>query len=158
MTRVIDHIAFILNGNQEDPAGNPIPYTRTIRGRWRADAVRYMAWKKFVVQEFLATREGGDSLKNVIDTGFPILLDKGQKARMEIMIYWKDHTHSDPDNVFKGIADSLFKQDKNVAGSMDFEMSPDKKGKVEVSILIYENGKDNKIARGSRKRIPAPGA
>lgn len=63
----------------------------------------------------------------------PINLKK-TKSRMDIMIHWAGGVHGDPDNVWKGIADALFQNDKNVAGSFDFKNAEDFKGKVEVTI------------------------
>jgi Holliday junction resolvase RusA-like endonuclease len=44
--------------------------------------------------------------------------------------------HADPDNVFKGIADALFKNDKFLDGSFVSDYAPDSKGRVEISITI----------------------
>lgn len=55
-------------------------------------------------------------------------------ARMDIKIAWANEHHGDPDNIFKGIADALFYDDKHLAGSFEFEHGKD--GKVEVNILI----------------------
>ncbi len=47
-----------------------------------------------------------------------------EKIFLNIVIFFKNHSHGDPDNIFKAIADSLFIVDKYVAGSMDFYYDP----------------------------------
>jgi len=67
-------------------------------------------------------------------SGKPITLDKDAKARMDIKIYWNSKVHGDPENIFGSVADALFKNDKNLAGSFDFEYSKDGTARVEVKI------------------------
>ncbi len=134
-------IKFTINGNQEDPAGNPIPYHRvTGKGLWLPAAKRYAAWKDYVKNEFL------DQAKNHIIKpdgylfgypiiGKPIVLEHNQKAYMHLKIFWHNGAHGDPDNIFKGIADALFKNDKNLYGSFKPGES-DGKGRVEIKIKI----------------------
>ena len=38
---------------------------------------------------------------------------------MHLKIFWADETHGDADNVFKGVADSLFENDKELDGSFE---------------------------------------
>jgi hypothetical protein len=40
--------------------------------------------------------------------------------------------HGDPDNVWKGICDALFKNDKRVAGRCDFDYAKDAEANMEV--------------------------
>jgi hypothetical protein len=122
-------IQFVIKGNQENREGNPIPYYRSTKGSfWNKGTQRYNAWKEFVKYEFL--KSCGN---NQLCTGKPIVLGT-QKARMDLMIHFKDHTHADCDNIFKGIADALFKNDKRLIGSFDYVIDPNKKGFVEVNI------------------------
>lgn len=65
----------------------------------------------------------------------PIIV-RDKKMRTDIKIFWASKHHGDPDNVLKGINDALYQNDKLVAGSVDFEYDPDKKGRVEVTITI----------------------
>ena len=58
------------------------------------------------------------------------------KQRMDLMIYYADETHPDSDNVFKGIADALFMNDKHVVGSFDYEHDREGGGRVEVTIHL----------------------
>lgn len=107
-------IFFTIYGNQEDPnSGNPIPYHRTTQGSyWNKGAKRYKAWKDYVVKEFCKSQK-------IKDTGNKPITIK-EKVYVDIVIYYKDRTHADSDNVAKGINDALFVNDKNVAGSYDF--------------------------------------
>jgi Holliday junction resolvase RusA-like endonuclease len=55
---------------------------------------------------------------------------------MDIKIFWMNGIHGDPDNIFKGIADALFKNDKFLDGSFESHYSQDGKGRVEISITL----------------------
>lgn len=50
------------------------------------------------------------------------------------MTYFANDSRSDPDNVQKGVADALFKNDKYVAGSYDFAFDKENP-RVEVEII-----------------------
>ncbi len=146
-------INFTILGNQENPAGNPIPYTRVVgRALWTAAAKRYAAWKDYVVRSYFEKENLG---------GMPVVLDDshgkgflaikkgarkpinlGTKMRMDLKIFWRDGKHGDPDNIFKGIADAIFVNDKNLDGSFVSRTACDGKGKVEVKIKILKNKTD----------------
>lgn len=142
-------IEFIITGNQEHPEGNPIPYTRLTQGTtWTDKALRYGAWKTYVVQQFeRAAKIQGfplalddqQAVKEMIRTGRPakpINLEK-KLARMDIRIEWANGAHADADNIFKGILDALFVNDKNVAaGSFESKKANDGVGKVFIKITI----------------------
>lgn len=136
-------IKFTIYGNQENTYGNPIPYLRTTQNtQWTPKAQRYQQWKGRVVASYLDALDGLTKIERK-DFGEahdliqrkPIKATK-DKIRMDLMIYWKDDTHADCDNVFKGIADALFMNDKYLAGSFDFKTSEVKQGKVEVTITF----------------------
>ena len=136
-------IRFKIKGNQEDGTGNPIPYTRTTRGsHWNEKTKRYNAWKEFVVGEFLKSIENNypEYLQkfqhNWINRGKLIELKKDAKVKVDMVIEWKNKNHGDPDNVWKGIVDALFDEDKNIDGS--FSSGVTGEGAVEVTI-IYDN-------------------
>lgn len=137
-------ITFTIHGNQEDPYGNPVPYFRiTSQSRFSEGAKRYHQWCDFVRARFLdATVKLEDF--NIADFGDihdviekkPIPATK-RKQWMSLKIYWANKKHGDCDNVFKGIADALFMNDKYLASEgFDYEYCPDKKGRVEVTIKI----------------------
>jgi hypothetical protein len=44
-----------------------------------------------------------------------------RKIYVDVFVYFQNKAHGDVDNVLKGIYDSLFENDKMVAGSMDFD-------------------------------------
>lgn len=132
-------ISFVLNGNQDDVYGNPIPYTRVVRrALWVPAAKKYEGWKSFVRRTFYKhCPEFLMRVENQLLYGLkPLSTTVSYKARMDIRIYWMNGIHGDPDNIFKGIADSLFKNDKFLDGSFETYMSEDGKGRVEVDITI----------------------
>jgi ribosomal protein S9 len=143
---------FIIKGNQEKPDGNPIPYHRATQGSfWNPANRRYHAWKDYVRREFGSQVFGNKSVKvtshnaddvfrmtgRIMKNESPIVIPKGSEARMDIWIWWANGAHADADNVFKGIADALFENDKDLtAGSFESMVAPDKKGRVDVIIKI----------------------
>lgn len=140
-------IKFTIKGNQEDPTGNPVPYVRSTRAAlWRSDGRRYAAWKAYVQKQFinclieLKTHEfvKGGNLAATFDTDTPkpIRIFSDAKARMDIKIFWKNGAHGDPDNIFKGIADALFVNDRNLDGSFKSAVSNDGQPKVEVTLTF----------------------
>ncbi len=133
-------INFTIRGNQEDPSGNAVPYVRSTRGAlWRPEGKRYAAWKGFVQGAFLDSLEPkgkGIAQVAIVHHGKPIILLNNQKAVMDMAIYWRNGAHGDPDNIFKGIADALFLQDRNLDGSFQSSKDDQGKGRVEVKITI----------------------
>lgn len=108
--------------------GNPIGYTRTTqRAKYCDRYKRYQQYKDSVVLAFLEQCKGDWGANK------PLTTVKGSKTKMDIMIYFKDLTHGDPDNIFKAIADSIFEVDKYVCGSFDFAYDRDNP-RVEVAI------------------------
>jgi len=134
-------IHFTVHGNQENPNGNPIPYFRTTQNtQWTDGAVRYQEWKGRVVAAYIdALQAMGKEQRKAFEayTDFtkkkPIAKTPG-KIWMELKITWMNKAHGDCDNVFKGIADALFMNDKYLAGSFDYTYGP--KGKVEIIITF----------------------
>lgn len=139
-------LAFTIHGNQNDPAGNPIPKAKLTRGQqWGEKAQRYEAWKEYVraalqphlvalaidmppVDPMKIVKGGGRYLK-------PITI--GENIRMSLMIYWADEMHADPESIYGSIADAIFVDDKHLhCDGIEFEHSPEKKGRVEVKITL----------------------
>lgn len=126
---------FIIYGNQDNPEGNPIPYHRSTQGStWNPASKRYAAWKSYVVQA--SGLEYGMDVKKLKMLN-PIVIPAGCKAYMTLAIHFVDNTHADSDNIFKGIADALFVNDKKLAGRFDFTVGATDKGRVEVTIKVY---------------------
>ena len=130
-------ISFTIKGNQENPKGNPIPYLRTTqKSQWTDKAIRYHEWKDYVRAAYIDALQAKNREKKIE------LLDKKpipagkEKQKMSLQISFKDKTHGDCDNIFKGIADALFMNDKNLIGDFDFEYSPKKEGKVIVTLNL----------------------
>ena len=130
-------ITFLVKGNQDDWHGNPVPYVRVVkRALWLPGARRYNAWKNYVRRSFYGEypeylmRAGTHILTDLL----PLTTNSADRARMDIRIYWRNGIHGDPDNIFKGIADALFTNDKFLDGSFETHYSPDGKGRVEIDI------------------------
>lgn len=150
-------IKFIIPANQGDPTGNPIPYERsTQRTFWNQRDRRYHAWKDYVrgfCWEAINKLQGEPMI--IDDTELALKFRKfdpgakplqlKRKCHMHILATYKHNAHADTDNVWKGIADALFKNDKNVAGSFDFEVVDRCTPKVEVTITIPEENQHENI-------------
>ncbi len=132
--------SFTIQGNHEDIHGNAIPKIRkTYRQQWTPEAQRYVAWKVYVQDAFLRSLLDIDfkvHVRSLRVAKKPIKLEEGEKAVMDIRIFWKDETHGDPENIFGSIADALFYNDKNLDGSFKSEIAKDEKGRVEIIITI----------------------
>ena len=104
-----------IRGNQEDPKnGNPIAYySTTRRGKFKDErAIRYNAWKNYVVICWL--EKFGKA------PGFTA----GACYRLDVDCFFRNETHADPENVRKGIQDSLFDNDKHVWGTVRYYHGP----------------------------------
>jgi len=58
------------------------------------------------------------------------------RAKMAIVIRWKNNAHGDAENIFGSIADALFSQDKWLDGSFEGKVSDDGAGYVDVCITF----------------------
>lgn len=144
MKTIMTIIKFTIHGNQEDQWGNPIPkIKKTAWQQWMPQARRYAEWKKFVQAAFLdAVAACHPELVQQISqcmvrVGKPIELGTLERARMDIVIFWKNEAHADAENVFGSIADALFRNDKKLDGSFEGRKAPDRKGRVEITINIH---------------------
>ncbi len=126
---------FEIRGNHNNPRGNPVPYTRTLSHAWRNDATRYKQWLRHVLNSFLSNYSKGKEVRNIYTHGKPLVLGPDEMAQMDITIFWKNKRHGDPDNIFKGIADALFYDDREVYGSIKLGGFSDKP-RVKVNIKI----------------------
>lgn len=121
-------IKFTIKGNQENPNGNPIPYLRTTQAsQWTDKAVRYQEWKGYVVGAYIKALEKIEkkerqAFEKYTDlTKLKPIKNTGEKIHMQLQITWMNKAHADCDNVFKGIADALFTNDKFLVGEFDYE-------------------------------------
>lgn len=133
-------VNFRVYGNQENLKGNPIPYTRTTQGtKFTEKAMRYAAWKGHVVASYMDYIQGMEIIDrsefgDVHDFLSQKPINTGKKRiHMDINCYYVNDTHADSDNVFKGIADALFVNDKYLSGSFTFEYSDTPR----VDITLY---------------------
>jgi hypothetical protein len=138
-------ITFIIRGNQGDQFGNPIPkIKKTYRQSWTPEVQRYVNWKAHVQKAFFDVIENKHTelLQRVeqsnVRNGKPIEIERNEKVRMDIKIWWKNEAHADGENVFGSIADALFKNDKKLDGSFENMGSSSKEGSVKVEITINQ--------------------
>lgn len=133
--RAMQIIKFTIYGTHEGPEKNPIGYHRTTqKAKWAPEHQRYEKWKDHVRQAF--NRTGYRNNKNLNIK--PIVITKDKPARVDIDIEYKDEIRPDNDNVFKGILDALFVNDKFVmAGSFESAISAEKIGRVKVKVTLY---------------------
>lgn len=130
--------SFTIHGNQEDIlAGNPIPFQRVIKQKMRASAARYLEWEAYVRACFYDyAAKNKIPIRSIAKQ--PIELKKGQYCRMDILIGWANGHHGDNDNTWKGIADALFVNDKDIDGSFAGRISPLRRGYVHIRIEILD--------------------
>lgn len=110
---------------------NPVPYKRTTQKQKFKDLdyKTYIDWKNTVVIEFI----------NLFKKYPHQILEKNRKYYVDIMVYFKDKKHGDPDNIAKGINDAIFQKplnDKYIAGSYDFDYD---KQDPRVEVIIRED-------------------
>lgn len=130
-------IQFTIEGNQDDPKGNPIPkIKKTFRQQWTPQAQRYAAWKEYVKE-----CASPALIAAIVDFRNDYLLPKQKpikgtpEAVMDIVIHWANERHADQESIFGSIADAIFENDKELAGS--FSAVHDGQGKVEVTIELW---------------------
>jgi len=130
--------SFLVHGNHEDVTGNPVPFQRVIKQKMRASAARYLMWQQYVRACFYdyANKNG----IRILGMKHPIELAKGQRCMMLILIGWANGHHGDTDNVWKGIADALFVNDKDIDVFAAGIASNMKRGYVHIRIVILEAG------------------
>lgn len=145
---------FRIRGNQEDPSGNPIPYQRVTQGsKWTGKARRYERWKEYVRLSFFDSQRGKTSGRWLVNDHKPLTAAEGY-TRMDIIIGWKNETHGDCDNIFKGIADALFESDKHLVGSFEFMHTTNREGWVDIN--IWTSTPTESVVSVARRRHNVP--
>jgi Holliday junction resolvase RusA-like endonuclease len=110
-------------------SSNPVPYKRTTqKAKWTdTEYKKYQEWKSKIMRDFITAFKK-----------FPHQIFKPKtKYYVEIIVYYKDKTHGDTDNVYKGVLDAIFVKplnDKYIAGSMDYFYDT-KNPRVEIKFL-----------------------
>ena len=135
------NLSFIIRGNQEDSAGNPVPYERTLNHSWRKRSQRYHDWCHYVRAQMLDSLSHTDT-PIVLTTEGKLRLKEGECARVSLMVSWANEKHGDLDNVLKGILDAVFEDDKQVTdlwATSDYAV--DGRGMAVVLISIFSNKK-----------------
>ena len=130
---------FTIQGNEADPMGNPRPKLKMMKSQqWTPKAQSYVKWKEKVVADFIASipQDQRRYFLSCHAINKKPILEAQNKLRMDLKLHFKSKAHPDPENVFGSIADALFKQDKHLVGSFDFDYSEDKIGSVDVIITI----------------------
>jgi hypothetical protein len=115
--------------------GKPVPYLRMTQGqvklmripdsRLRPAGLRI----KQRIRTYLAYKD----LVFKCSMGQAIHRAPKKKVFMDVMIYFSTGRRGDPENIRKGIQDAIYRQDRMVAGAVDFDldlMNP----RVEVEI------------------------
>ncbi len=127
----MDIFTFTIYGNHEDKKGNPIPKLRmTQRGLWTKQAKRYRAWSDFVRSCYWFNNKNmPESLQKPFDKLFA--------GRMDIIIYWGNEKHGDPEGIFGSIADALFENDKHLDGFFKAYHTDLNNPRVEIVIKTY---------------------
>lgn len=122
---------FTIYGNQENLLGNPIPYFRQTQrsSKFNKGAIRYHEWKDYVRSAI------NDCCKTKLTKSNLLVIDT--KACMKLNIFFKSKIHADSDNIFKGIADSLFENDKYLSGSFDFSYSNEPRVEVVIEMFSF---------------------
>ncbi|HZS09555.1 MAG TPA: hypothetical protein VFD58_32305 [Blastocatellia bacterium] len=120
---------FIITGNQENKTGNPIPYFRQTQqsSRFNPAARRYHDWKDFVRAQFWL--QTAKKLRTDKPYG------KAAKGRLEVKIRFRGEAHADPDNIVKGLLDSLFENDKHIDVSTSHSCG-NQAGSIEILITL----------------------
>lgn len=102
--------------------GDPVPYTRMTQGQCKLMKIpdsrlssgglkikeklrRYFNWKDYVY---------------VSTSHLKFNRSPQKKTFFNVMVYFRNKKHADPENIRKGIQDALFKQDKYITGCVDF--------------------------------------
>lgn len=102
---------------------NPIPYQRATQNTtWKKSYQRYMDWKTLLQATFIMNFEG---IQKIMKLGVKHPIPYKEPWYSFCMIYFKDRTHGDPDNVWKGVNDALFVNDKFVMGGTLYEYDSD---------------------------------
>lgn len=147
-SKVVELIKFSVYGTHEGLDQNPMPKLKmTGKQHWMPKAQKYVKWKSFLVARYLDTKYPNKKIPRAdfgdahdLISGKPIVMDKSQRAHMHLHIVWADETHGDPENIFGSVADALFKNDKHLAGSFDFEHSKNKRSRIDITIQIHGLG------------------
>ena len=112
--------------------GNAVPYTSQAherRGSRKSGQVkRYRDYKKWLARILYYERH----LEKC-----NLEPDKDNKVYLYVHIYFSNHRHGDPENIRKAIQDAIYKQDKYVAGCVDFGYDRDNP-RVVITILERE--------------------
>ncbi len=120
--------------------GNPKGYiTRTRQIVWLLKIPRNKVSEKYI-KAWERARHYLDYIETIryfaLEAGFykKYSTKPKEKLYLNVMIYFANQEHSDPENVRKAIQDALFSDDKKIAGSYDFDYDEDKP-RVEVEII-----------------------
>ena len=95
---------FIIEGSYDGKNKNPLGYRRrTFGSKWNQRSIEYENWKQYVRECFYKNQR--------FKLNKPFQEERG---KVSVEIFFKDERHVDPDNLVKGILDSLWDNDKHV--------------------------------------------
>lgn len=117
--------SFEVRGNQYDPEGNPIPWTRTTaRQKWQmmrtkdgrpTQYARYIGFKDYIIESIPL-----DLWQWIRDVVWPEIREGNVQYYVDCAIQFAGKQHGDTGNVVKGIEDALFpKKSKRVPDGPD---------------------------------------
>ena len=105
-------LEFRIDGNHEDPAGNPIPYTRTTarsKYRLRTKTGRPTQYARYL--QFMAhTRRSlsREDERRLMQEIWPLVASRQYQFYLDCQFQFRGDRYADVDNVIKGLLDSLF--------------------------------------------------
>jgi hypothetical protein len=119
--------------------GDPVPYLRMTQGQlkllhvptWKISPQGLKTVKR--IRRYFSYKDDVRLAARV----FKFSRRPESKIYLNVFVYFRNRKHADPENIRKGIQDSLFEQDNKVAGSVDFGYDP-KNPRVEVEIIESE--------------------
>ena len=103
--------------------GDPIPYTRMTQGQvamMRIPDSRIRSGASLKVKRRIQRYLGYKDLALLLSRQCEFDRHPEKKAFLNVVCFFRNRSHGDPENIRKGIQDAIYDQDKMVAGSVDF--------------------------------------
>ena len=119
--------------------GSPVPYLRMTQGQLKVMRfpLRKLRSDGLIIRRRIQRYLDYKSAVRLVANRWVYDRAPVRKVFLNVVIYFRDRKHGDPENVRKGIQDAIFDEDKMVAGSVDFFYDP-KYPRVEIEIVGAE--------------------
>ena len=116
--------------------GEPVPYLRMTQGQVKLMRIAdcNISAKGMKVKERLRKYFTWKDWVYACSAKYPIEREPKTKVYMNVFCYFRNRTHGDPENIRKGIQDAIYKQDRYVAGAVDF-LYDEKNPRCEIQII-----------------------